>query len=832
MQLLSGVMRMFDILEQNVTKVENIEKRRDAQPEMEAAYLLCATTQNVDRLIRELAPKGDTPPQYAAAHVFFVDAVSDQLVDKLTKSQAAPRIKQLSDLFLNFTPTESQVFDLKRSSALFALYQPMQGPYAPGRDEALAMLQEELDISAQSLVNLCITLNENPIIRYHAPTPTPLGPLAEEAHQDSIDGAARIPPAKKTNEGLGSIEVGQHFTKQLAFRVQAALDEYTRDGQMLGEPGRPQSVLLITDRSMDLAAPFLHEFTYQAMINDLLTIEDGLKYKHTYTNAEGQPETTVAELNDQDEIYVAIRHLHIAEAIADLTRQFNVHMGEASEFSSKTSIDGMRDMLASLPHMQSTKEKLSLHLSLAQQCMDRFEKSKLTDQATVEQNSATGETAQGGKPRNLVEEMVPLLDDPQISNPDKVRIIALYIMFCDGVHDEDRKRLFQHARLGHGEMTTVNNLVNLGARIVRESSGSTLDVIFRKKRKQLKSRSSSFNYDVSRYQPLIRTMIEDHLTNRLDQSLFPYVRDAPSEQSATGSLSPRSMSSFSNSATDMASSMLQSAIFATGGKDSPLARVGRFDQSSGRSASVSGASGISSTSLRSAKPTWHQKGRSQSVVTLASDNSSRNNRAASMDQGSATAQRVLVFVAGGMSYSEARTAYEVSSRNHVDVYIGASQTFTPLKFMEALRVMGSSRQPPPSESYIAARRAAQAQLDARKKQTDANPKKLNKETLPPPVYPQTLSPQERYDLRYETQVEPEPSSKQPSTTSSAAASARKISDKIHPRSKNDTSQDLRQATPSAESETGVRPSSDRPSVPQRSKMRDMSKFKNPFSFRK
>lgn len=26
---------------------------------------------------------------------------------------------------------------------------------------------------------------------------------------------------------------------------------------------------------MDLFAPFLHEFTYQAMINDLLDVEDG-----------------------------------------------------------------------------------------------------------------------------------------------------------------------------------------------------------------------------------------------------------------------------------------------------------------------------------------------------------------------------------------------------------------------------------------------------------------------------------------------------------------------------------------------------------------------------
>jgi syntaxin-binding protein 1 len=41
---------------------------------------------------------------------------------------------------------------------------------------------------------------------------------------------------------------------------------------------RPPATLVITDRSMDMVAPFVHEFTYQAMANDLLPIEDGTKY--------------------------------------------------------------------------------------------------------------------------------------------------------------------------------------------------------------------------------------------------------------------------------------------------------------------------------------------------------------------------------------------------------------------------------------------------------------------------------------------------------------------------------------------------------------------------
>lgn len=33
---------------------------------------------------------------------------------------------------------------------------------------------------------------------------------------------------------------------------------------------------------MDLQAPLVHEFTYQAMANDLLPIEDGTKYSCVY----------------------------------------------------------------------------------------------------------------------------------------------------------------------------------------------------------------------------------------------------------------------------------------------------------------------------------------------------------------------------------------------------------------------------------------------------------------------------------------------------------------------------------------------------------------------
>jgi hypothetical protein len=138
--------------------------------------------------------------------------------------------------------------------------------------------------------------------------------------------------------------------------------------------------------------------------------------------------------------------------------------------------------------------------------------------------------------------MVPLLDSHEvvyvlrlaaliteikrffIRNRDKVRIIALYIQHRDGVPDEDRRRLYQHARLSLAEQDAVNSLVHLGVRIsrVRCVPSIFIDgyVIYwsgvhitqgpndRDTKKRIKPRSSEDEYVLSRYNPLLKTVLE------------------------------------------------------------------------------------------------------------------------------------------------------------------------------------------------------------------------------------------------------------------------------------------------------------------------------------
>ncbi|KAJ7289107.1 Sec1-like snare protein [Mycena rebaudengoi] len=536
-KLLGSVLKQFDILEENVTLIESITSYRDPQPEFEAMYLLMPTSQNVERLIKDFSGVR----QYAKAHVFFIEGIEEPVLKRLMASPAEPYLEKLTELFVNFWAAEAQTFSLQAPEFFFSMYSPprSESQYKAARDR----LEEELRFVAKVITNVCITFNENPYIRYYVPTNhPPLGALKPHA-------STRPPPPPeasgrwRTNLARGaearayeSVD-GDYLTKILAHFVQNNLDEYKKANPEFGKPTdpseaqRPRGTLFITDRAMDMIAPFVHEFTYQAMANDLLPIEDGSKYTYKFQSSIGAYEDKTATLSDADTVWTEVRHMHMREAIDKLMADFNKFLEENAVFKGEgaASLSDMKEMLASLPQYQEQREKFSLHLNMAQECMGLFEQDKLPLVAQIEQDCATGVTAEGKSPKNLVQDMVPLLDSREVINLNKVRIVALYIQHREGVPDEDRRRLYQHARLTMAEQDAVNSLIHLGVRITRGPGD-------RDKKKIKQKPNNNEEYELSRFKPTMKTILEDHVVDKLDKSLFPYVRESPSAAAPSASL--------------------------------------------------------------------------------------------------------------------------------------------------------------------------------------------------------------------------------------------------------------------------------------------------------
>ena len=371
---------------------------------------------------------------------------------------------------------------------------------------------------------------------------------------------------------------------------------------------RPRGVLYVLDRSLDLVAPVIHEFTYQAMCHDLLPVREGEKVTYRMKSSSDQEERDV-EISEKDKVWISNRHRHMKDTIERLMGEFQRFMDENPHFTNQnpdttTSISAIKDMMAGLPEFQEMKEAYSLHLTMAQDSMNQFQARRLPDIASIEQILGTGLDEDHKKPKGVADQVIRSLDEEGVGKPDRLRLIMLYLLYRDGILPADAQKLIAHAELPPSDAQPLHNLGILGARVSRPlKEKSQLQPLFPRKPPNIDPQQE---YSLSRFEPALKLMLEEHCKGTLDQNNFPYTKPQ---------LEP-------NSPTD----------------NTP------------------------STSLRSAKPTW-AKGRSNA-------NEPR--------------QRVIVFMAGGATYSESRSCYEISASTTKDVYLITSHMLTPSLFIRQL----------------------------------------------------------------------------------------------------------------------------------------------------
>ena len=111
-RVLSSVCKMSELLEDNITLVENITMRqpsgdylrRQPLPELAAIYFIQPTVESVNRLIADFRDK--KKPMYRSCHLYFSSKVSDALFNKIKSSAAIGRVQGFKELNLELVCTE------------------------------------------------------------------------------------------------------------------------------------------------------------------------------------------------------------------------------------------------------------------------------------------------------------------------------------------------------------------------------------------------------------------------------------------------------------------------------------------------------------------------------------------------------------------------------------------------------------------------------------------------------------------------------------------------------------------------------------------------------
>ncbi|GIL82467.1 hypothetical protein Vretimale_11867 [Volvox reticuliferus] len=594
--VLSCTLRMSDILDCNVSVVEDLAKKREPLQQA-AVYFIQPSPQSISRLLEDFGGLTGTSglgksikQLYPSVHIFFSNKVPSEGLEKL---KANPRLvkslKTLKELNLEFLTVDSRTMVTDHPEAGRLLL-------GGAGDSSQSTMKKQLDAIVSRLATLFTSLKEFPVVRYKAAQPSQPGDPAGQAVRASLP-------------------------QLLATRLWDRLSGLQRAGQL---PNKETCDLLVLDRSYDAVAPFIHEWSYEAIAYDLLHIEGNVYRYEVESQGSGKAEPREALLGESDDLWVELRHMFIADVYTTLHDRFKdfqnknkavkaAGLGKGADSMSATSI---RQLIIALPQYREVLGRLALHIQLSSELRTATNARGLTDVGELEQDIVLGEKKSKDVLAFLTEHQ------SQMDPSDKVRLLACYLATHPGKLDYTKRQQWQKTAglTGEDMAALCEGLGRLGVRVMDSampSEGSKSFFGGKKKnaiRATRKKRGGEDEYALNRFQPLLHDIVVDMAAGRMSADEYPYVR-APSSESESES-----------------AKLVASARTARSGLN-----WARRNQD-GAGGSASGASG----------------------------------------------RRLVVFIIGGATRGEMRVAHQLAQQLDRDVILGSTSVDVPNTFVDLL----------------------------------------------------------------------------------------------------------------------------------------------------
>ncbi|XP_022145308.1 protein transport Sec1a-like isoform X2 [Momordica charantia] len=602
-KVMSHSCKMADITDQGVSLVEDLFRRRQPLPSMDAIYFVQPSKENIVMFLSDMSGR---EPLYKKAFVFFSSPVPKEFINHIKgDTSVLPRIGALREMNLEYFPIDSQAFITDQERALEDIF---------GDVENTRRFDSCLNTMATRIATVFASLKEFPFVRYRA----------SKALDD---------PTAASNREL--------VPTKLAAAIWNCISKYKTT-----IPNYPQSEtceLLILDRSIDQIAPIIHEWTYDAMCRDLLEM-DGNKYTYEVSSKTGgEPEKREALLEDNDPVWLELRHAHIADASERLHEKMTnfVSKNKAAQLQ-KSARDGeistrdLQKMVQALPQYTEQVEKITLHVEIAGKINKLIREMGLRELGQLEQDLVFGDA--GAK------DVINFLRTNQNSSPEnKLRLLMVYASVYPEKFEDDRAiKIMQLAKLSADDMKVIKNMRLLGGSESKKASstdGFSLKFNAQKtKQAARKDRTGEEEtWQLFRFYPMLEELIEKLSKGEISKSGYSCMNEPPP-----------STEKASQKGTHSATSQTTS----TGG---PKSMRSRRTANWARS-SISDDGYGSDSVLKAATIDFKKMG-----------------------------QRVFIFIVGGATRSELRVCHKLTAKIRREIVLGCSSLDDPPQYITKMK---------------------------------------------------------------------------------------------------------------------------------------------------
>ncbi|RKF72396.1 Protein sly1 [Golovinomyces cichoracearum] len=424
--VISCVLRVSDLRAWGVTMHMNIASNRHPIPDVPVLYFVEPSPLNLERITSDLS-RG----LYSPAYINFLTSIPRPLLEDFAKQTAeagnSEMIAQCFDQYLNFIVSEPDLFSLgmRNQNAYWALNSALTS------DEALDQI---IDNSVSGLFSVMVTMGVMPIIR------CPKGEAAEQI----------------------AIRLDRKLRDHILNSKENLFSNSSNKSSISGIPSsRP--VLIILDRNVDLIPMFLHSWTYQSLVYDILdmklnriTVEIPVDEKNP---AKGSTQKTY-DLSASDFFWTKNAAMPFPQVAEDIDADLMKYKDEASEITRKTGASSIEDLqndtsasalhlktaITLLPELRERKAILDGHMNILAGLLKGIKDRQIDNFFQLEENIMKQSKAQ----------ILDVINDKNKGNDpyDKLRLFIIWFLStAEDITRQDTDR-FEEALKSAGATTS------------------------------------------------------------------------------------------------------------------------------------------------------------------------------------------------------------------------------------------------------------------------------------------------------------------------------------------------------------------------------------------
>ncbi|CAH8518879.1 unnamed protein product [Schistosoma margrebowiei] len=525
--IISPLLTVKDLRMLGVTLHLMLHSPREQIPDVPAVYFVYPSKDNINVICKDFEAG-----RYDSYYLNFISPISREYLEEIAQTALSEncvhQISKVFDQYTNFICLEDD---------LLTLSSPTDGPssfYALNRAKATEVDMENLIHSVvDGLFSIFATLGSIPIIR------CPRGNASEmvacqldSRFRDSLRDSRNSLFMDNTARGYGITTNDDSSGERLGLNSSSPLSLLNRNSQMNSPPNLFQRpLLIILDRSLDLASPLHHELSYQSLIHDIFNIRlnrvhvnldlakpisDDEKSRISENNSKksnskiveydltgscdriwrdfrGAAFSDVAEAIHEEVTILKDYDRRMSELKSSLGGSTDIHMLATS--STMTFLDDstakLTNAINSLPQLMERKRCLDMHTNIAT-CLANVIKDRQIHSFAEEEDHLLAKNNPSTE-----QSLIELISNPSIGTP------------------EDKLRLLIIAALA-GTSRTGTNTSNTSSNMIASGSGSALN--------NFNSNTSGIDFCLSDTEvDRLKTLLQNSYPN-LDMSPVNYIQ--------------------------------------------------------------------------------------------------------------------------------------------------------------------------------------------------------------------------------------------------------------------------------------------------------------------